>query len=68
MEQGKQQAAETLDDLKEVLSWSIRLGFIWMRLGEDKGEWNRLETTIPQAEEMVKRNIWCSLAIASGLG
>ena len=71
LEQGKQQAAETYDELKERGAEFVEQAETHLDEAQEKlkAEWDKhLETTIPQAEEMVKRNIWSSLAIAFGLG
>lgn len=71
LEQGKQQAAETIDDLKERGAEFVDQAETHVDEAQEKlkAEWDKhLKTTIPQAEELVKRNIWSSLAIAFGLG
>ena len=69
--QGKQQAAETIDELKEKGAELVDQAETHLDEAQEKikAEWDKhMETTIPQAEEMLKRNIWSSLAIAFGLG
>ena len=71
LEEGKQQAAETFDELKERGAELVDQAETHLDEAQEKikAEWDKhLETTIPQAEEMLKRNIWSSLAIAFGLG